>query len=152
MPASVEKVGGGLRRLRQDIRKATNKPQVILFLRFSSPSISLCVQNRATGYASDVELGGDPSFLPIRLGRKPVKLEALDLFKKGINYLGCRHNIDTFLCHTGDVRHLEKRSFKILVSYKDSAEKTFKQLFSFDIGDSENTRQFISPHTDDKSS
>ena len=136
-------------RLTNETLKATNKPEVILFLRYSRNSISLCVQNIGTGYASDVEFDGDLSFVSTRFGHKPVKLEKLDLFKKGINYLGCGHKVDTFLCHTGDVRDLKKRSFKIIVSYKDSANKPFQQLFSFDIGNWENTSQFISPHTDD---
>ena len=67
-------------RLTQDILQATNKPKVILFLRHSRYSISLCVQNIGTGYASDVEFGGDLSFAQIRFGRNPVKLEELDLF------------------------------------------------------------------------
>ena len=136
-------------RLTNEILKATNKPEVILFLRYSRNSISFCVQNIGTGYASDVEFSGDLSFVSTRLGHKPVKLEELDLFKKGINYLGCGHKVDTVLCHTGDVRDLKKRSFKIIVSYKDSANKPFQQLFSFDIGNWKNTSQFISPHTDD---
>ena len=136
-------------RLTNEILKATNTPKVILFLRYSRDSISLCVQNIGTGYASDVEFGGDLSFVSTRLGHKPIKLEELDLFKKGINYLGCGHKTDTFLCHPGNVRDLKKRSFKILVSYKDSGNKPFQQLFSFDIGNWENTSQFISPHTDE---
>ena len=137
-------------RLTQDILKATNKPKVILFLRYSHSSISLCVQNIGTGYASDVEFGGDLSFKTTNPYPEEGKvLKDIEPFKSGINFLGTGHKIDTDLCHTGDVRDLEKRSFKILVSYKDSANKPFKQLFSFDLGNWEDTSQYISPHTDD---
>ena len=137
-------------RLTQDILNTTNKPKVILFLRYSHSSISLCVQNIGTGYASDVEFGGDLSFKIVdRYGREGNALKDIEPFKSGINFLGTGHKIDTFLCNGRDVRDLEKRSFKILVSYKDSADKTFKQLFPFDLGNWENTSQYISPHTDD---
>ena len=136
-------------RLTQDILKATNKPEVILFLRYSHRSISLCVQNIGTGYAADVEFGGDLSFKGIdRYGRERKALKDIEPFKNGINFLGAEYKLDTFLCHGGDVRDFEKRSFKILVSYKDSAGKTFKQLFPFDLGNWENTSQYLSPHTD----
>ena len=136
-------------RLTNEILKATNKPEVILFLRYSHSSISLCVQNIGTGYASDVEFGGDLSFKIVDLyGREGNALKDIEPFKSGINFLGTGYKIDTFLCNGRDVRDLEKRSFKILVSYKDSADKTFKQLLPFDLGNWENTSQYISPHTD----
>ena len=134
-------------RLTQDILQATNKPKVILFLRYSHLSISLCVQNIGTGYASDVEFGGDLSFKPVdQYGREGKALKDIEPFKSGINFLGAGHKIDTFLCDARDVRDLEKRSFKMLVSYKDSADKTFKQLFPFDLGNWKNTSQYISTH------
>ena len=73
----------------------------------------------------------------------------MEPFKSGINYLGAGHKLDTFLCHEADVRDLEKRSFKIFVSYNDSADEGFSQTFSFDIGNWENTSQFITPYIDD---
>ena len=137
-------------RLTNEILKATNKPEVILFLRYRHRSISLCVQNIGTGYASDVEFGDDLTFKTIDLyGREENALKNMEPFKSGINYLGAGHKLDTFLCHEGDVRDLKKRSFKILVSYKDSADEVFSQTFSFDIGNWENTSQFITPYTDD---
>ena len=136
--------------LTQDILKATNKPKVILFLRYRERSISLCIQNIASGYASDIEFGGDLSFKTIDLyGREGKALKDIEPFKSGINFLGTGHKINTTLCHEGDIRDLKKRSFKILVSYKDSAGKTFKQLSPFDLGNWENTSQFITPDTDD---
>ena len=139
--------------LTQDILQATNKPKVILFLRYSHSSISLCVQNIGTGYAADIEFSGDLSFKPTRRGSKRSEedkaLKSIEPFKTGINYLGTGHKIDTFLCHMGGVHDLEKKSFKILVSYKDSTNKTSRQLFPFDVGNWENTSQFITPYTDD---
>lgn len=133
--------------LTQDILQATNKPQVIMFLHYSHSSISLCVQNIGTGYASDIEFSGDLSFKTIdRFGREGKALKDIEPFKRGINFLGTGHKINTSLCDGRDVQGLEKRSFKILVSYKDSADKTFKQLFPFDLGNWENTSQFIFPH------
>ena len=139
--------------LTQGILKATNKPKVILFLRHSRYSISLCVQNIGTGYASDVEFKGNLSFKPPNQHNENPEedktLKDLEPFKTGINYLGSGQKIDTFLCDTGGIQNLQNRSFKILVSYKDSAEETFDQSFSFDIGNWENTSQFITPYTDD---
>ena len=84
-----------------------------------------------------------------RYGREGKTLKDIEPFKSGINFLGAGHKIDTRLCDARDVRDLEKRSFKILVSYKDSSDKTSQQLFPFDLGDWKNTSQYISPHTDD---
>lgn len=143
-------------RLTNEILKATNKPKVILFLRYSKYTISLCVQNIGTGYASHVEFDGNLSFKPThQYNKNPEEdktLKDLEPFKSGINYLGCGHKIDTFLCNRNEIQDLDNRSFKIVVSYKDSAEKPFKQLFPFDIGNWENTSQFISPYTDDVAS
>ena len=140
-------------RLTQEILKATNKPQVILFLRYSRSSISLCVQNIGTGYASDVEFNGNLSFKPTRQRNENPEedkaLKDIEPFKRGINYLGAGHKINTFLCHTNQIRNLQNRSFKILVSYKDSANKPFNDHYDFDIGNWENTSQFTSPDTDD---
>ena len=136
-------------RLTQDILKATNKPEVILFLRYSDYFINLCVQNIGAGYASDVEFGEDLSFKTVQYGQEDKVLKDIEPFKSGINFLGNGHKIDTVLCDSRDVHDLEKRSFNILVSYKDSAGKTFKQLFPFDLGNWEDTSQYLSPHTDD---
>lgn len=136
--------------LTQDILKATNKPKVILFLRYSHPSISLCVQNIGTGYAADIEFSGDLSFKTIdRYGREDKTLKDIEPFKSGINFFGTGHKIGTYLCGDGDIQDLKKRSFKILISYKDSANKTFKDYYDFDLGNWENTSQFITPYTDD---
>ena len=70
-------------RLTQDILQTTNKPKVILFLRHSHSSISLCVQNIGTGYASDVEFGGDLSFKTVdRYGREGKALKDINTFAK----------------------------------------------------------------------
>ena len=109
-------------RLTNEILKATNKPEVKLFLRYSEDFISLCVQNIGAGYAVDVGFGGDLSFKTIdRFGRECKALKDIEPFKNGINFLGKEHKIDTDLCTSRYVPDLEKRSFKILVSYKDSA-------------------------------
>lgn len=130
--------------------KATNKPEVILFLRYSDYFINLCVHNIGAGYASDVEFGEDLSFKTVGQYEQEDKvLKDIEPFKRGINFLGNGHKIDTVLCDSRNVRDLEKRSFNILVSYKDSAGKTFKQLFPFDLGNWENTSQYLSPHTDE---
>ena len=137
-------------RLTNEILKATNKPEVKLFLRYSEDFISLCVQNIGAGYAVDVGFGGDLSFKTIdRFGRECKALKDIEPFKNGINFLGKEHKIDTDLCNSRYVPDLEKRSFKILVSYKDSAGETFKQLVPFDLGNWENTSQYISPYTND---
>lgn len=136
------------------ILKATNKPEVILFLHPSEREINLCVQNIGAGYASDIKFSGDLSFKPNRnLGmltdnsdNRP--LEELEPYKSGISYLGTGHKIETFLCYNSSLFPTED-SFSITVTYKDSASIKYRKPFSFELGNWNNTSQFITPHKDE---
>ena len=75
-------------RLTQEILKATNKPEVIIFLRFNNDgTISLRIENIGTGYASDVEFAGDLLSYKARpqfFGEEGKKIKELPPFKNGI--------------------------------------------------------------------
>ena len=137
----------------KDILKATNKPEVILFLRPNEREINLCVQNIGAGYASNIKFTGDLSFKPNRNAgfivddsdSKP--LEELEPFKSGINYLGTGHKIETFLCYSG--RSQLEDSFTINLVYEDSAHIKYMKSFSFEPGNWKNTSQFITPQKDE---
>ena len=133
-------------RLTQEILKATNKPEVIIFLREKDDSIILCIQNIGTGYASDVKFTGDLSFKPHASGDKT--LEELEPFKSGINYLGPGHQIEGFLfpnLFPNNVGVRFNESLNITVVYKDSANTEYDKTFTFELQEWENVKHFISP-------
>ena len=136
-------------RLTNEILKATNKPEVILFLNLNSAaSTMLHVQNIGTGYASDVTFTGDLSFKPTVPGDKSLK--ETEPFKSGIKYLGPGQKIESLLFILEHAGSVPVHSFTIGVSYRDSANTLHKNSFRFDIGNwMSNSRQFIHPQTDE---
>ena len=104
-------------RLTQEILKATNKPQVILYLHYDNQDVSLCVENIGTGYASDVNFEGSLlSFKQMRLDG--LTLEELEPFKSGINYLGSGYKIETYLFSSGQLSSIEKNLTILLLITK----------------------------------
>ena len=137
-------------RITKDILKATNKPQVILYLHSDRRYVSLCVENIGTGYASDITFKGSfLSFKQIRLDGLP--LGELEPFKSGINYLGSGYKIETYLFPGGRVGDLPEKSYDIVVTYKDSTGAEEEEPFSFYFGNWADTSQFVSPQKDDAS-
>ena len=137
-------------RLTQEILKATNKPQVILYLHYDSRDVSLCVENIGTGYASDVNFDGSLlSFKQMRLDG--LTLEELEPFKSGINYLGSGYKIETYLFSSGQLSSIEKKPYNIVANYKDSTNTPEEEKFTFEFGNWANTSQFVSPQKDDAS-
>lgn len=139
-------------RLTRDILKTTNKPQIILFLRYEGGKVSLCVQNIGTGYASDVDFSGDLFSLktiPAVHGDEGQRLKDLEPYKSGINYLGSGYKIDTFLFSGVRSSEVSRQTLRATVSYKDSVNTKEKECFTFKIGDWEDESQFISPQNDD---
>ena len=134
-------------RITKDILKATNKPEVIIFLHYQNSNFKLCVENIGTGYASNIDFSGDLSFTPDLPDAKPLR--ETEPYKNGIKYLGSGHKIETYLCGWGYIETLQKRSFHIEVSYKDSRGTPDRETFFFDLGNWQDTSQFISPQTDD---
>ena len=134
------------------ILKATNRPQVILFLHYEKDTISLYIENIGAGYASDIEFKVDPSFKIRHLDDSTHKpLAELEPYRDGIDYLGSEHKIETFLCFIGDMESLQKRSFSIVVSYKDSTGTPMvPEQFDFELGDwrhaTKNTSPRVDPH------
>ena len=133
--------------LTKQILKATNKPEVIIFLHYQNSNFKLCVENIGTGYASNIDFSGDLSFTPDLPDAKPLR--ETEPYKNGIKYLGSGHKIETYLCGWGYIDTLQKSSFHIEVSYKDSRGTPDRETFDFDLGNWQDTRQFISPQTDD---
>ena len=137
-------------RLTRDILKATNKPQVILYLHSDRRDVSLCVENIGTGYASDITFKGSfLSFKQIRLDGLP--LGELEPFKSGINYLGSGYKIETYIFPRGRVGDLPEKSYDIVVTYKDSTGAEEEEPFSFYFGNWADTSQFVFPQKDDAS-
>ena len=139
-------------RLTRDILKATNKPQIILFLRYEGRHVSLCVENIGTGYASDVDFSGDLfSFktIPAVSGEEGKLLKDLEPYKSGINYLGPGYKIDTFLFTGVRSSQVTRQTLRATVSYKDSANTEEKEVFTFQFGDWKDESLFISPQNDD---
>ena len=140
--------------LTKKILKSTNKPQIILFLRYEGGDVSLCIQNIGTGYASDMEFSGDLfSFktIPAVSGDEGTLLKDLEPYKSGINYLGPGYKIDTFLFTGVGSSQVTRQTLNAAVSYKDSANRKEKEVFTFQFGDWEDESQFISPQNDDTS-
>ena len=143
----------------KDILKATNKPEVIVYLYdkgtvqpdapvqdiLERTIVYLCIHNIGTGYASDIWFSGDLSFQPT-LSNDP--LAEMEPFKNGYSHLGAGYKIDIPLFLTGQMTKLPEQSFNILVSYKDSTKTPREENFPFEVGNWENNRQFISPIKD----
>lgn len=140
-----------------EMLKATNKPEVILYLSdqgrpldpgesvihaMENTIVTLCLHNIGTGYASDISFSGDLSFQP-PLSNKT--LGEMEPFKSGLSHLGVEYKVDTPIFLTGEMTEIPKRSFNIIVSYKDSTETPCEKNFHFEVGNWENSRQFISP-------
>ena len=143
-------------RLTQEILKATNKPEVIIFLRFNNDrTISLRIENIGTGYASDVKFAGDllsHKARPQFFGEEGKKIKELPPFKNGIPYLGSGHKIDTlplFSIYVEEEDHIPKHAISIKVSYKDSTGTPDDKTFFFQPRNWEDRSQFMSPHSDD---
>ena len=143
-------------RLTQEILKATNKPEVTIFLRFNNDkTMSLRIENIGTGYASDVKFEGDllsHKARPQFFGEEGKPIEELPPFKNGIPYLGSGHKIDTlplFSIYVEEEDHIPKHAISIKVSYKDSTGTPDDKTFCFEPGNWEDRSQFMSPHSDD---
>ena len=143
-------------RLTQEILKATNKPEVTIFLRFNNDgTISLRIENIGIGYASDVKFAGDllsHIAIPQFLGKERKPIEELPPFKNGIPYLGSGHKIDTpplFSIYAGEQDHTPKHPISVKVSYKDSTGTSDDKMFSFEPRNWQDKSQFMSPHSDD---
>lgn len=143
-------------RLTRDILKATNKPEIIIFLRFNQyGTISLRIENIGTGYASDVKFAGDLLSYKARPrfpGEEGKKIKELPPFKNGIPYLGSGHKIDTlplFSMYVEEEDHIPKHAINIKVSYKDSTGTPDDKMFFFEPRNWMDRSQFMSPHSDD---
>ncbi|MDE0327135.1 MAG: hypothetical protein OXN27_24685 [Candidatus Poribacteria bacterium] len=107
--------------------KIANKPEILVSLvphEIYTNSIYLCVQNIGTGFASDIELTCDGSFMPMLPGTKPLK--EFGIFKEGIDYLGPGNKIQIFLFWTHYLSNLPTQSLNIIVKYKGCKPKSGK--------------------------
>lgn len=143
-------------RLTREILKATNKPEVIIFLRFNNDrTISLRIENIGTGYASDVKFAGDllsHIAIPQFLGKERKPIEKLPPFKDGIPYLGSGHKIDTpplFSIYADEQDYTPKQPISVKVSYKDSTGTPDDKTIYLDPGNWQDRSQFMSPQSND---
>ena len=130
-------------RLTQEILKATNNPEVAVFLNAERGStiVELCVENIGTGYASDIKFTGDLSVKPTLTPEKT--LEEVEPFKSGIDYLGAGYGTKTPFFLVDEVFKPPEQSFYIVVSYRDSTEAPHKKKFTFVVGTWRSSRQFV---------
>lgn len=141
-------------RLTKQILKASNTPQITIFLRRYDNYIALCVQNIGTGYADDVKFSGDLSFKP---DFKEIMLKDLEPYKSGLPYLGTGQKFETLLFHYSnigfDVPGTAVRfshPIKIRAIYKDATGKPVKNThtFEFKFDKWEKQEYYISPIDD----
>ena len=137
--------------LTRQMLKVANTPVIRMFLHNHGHSISLCVENIGTGFARNIQFAGDLSFKPTSWNDndrdKPLK--ELEPFKSGIPFLGAGHKRERPISDTGEFWSLPKHAFDIIVTYNDLGIAKEKKTFSFEIGNSDNTAQFGSPHADE---
>ena len=142
-------------RLTNDILKATNNPEVIMFLRYMDGLISLRIENIGTGYASDVKFTGEllsHKALPRVRGGESKPVKELLPFKNGIPYLGSGHKLDTvpiFSIYADEQDHTPKQPISVKVSYRDSTGISEDKTFFFEPANWQDRSQFMSPHSDD---
>ena len=136
-------------RLTQEILKATNKPEVIIFLRFNKDGrISLRIENIGTGYASDGKVHRRSPFhkaIPQFPGEGGKLVKELPPFKNGIPYLGSGHKIDTlplFSIYADEQDHTPKQPISVKVSYKNSTGTSDDKMFSFEPRNWQDRSQF----------
>ena len=90
--------------LTQEILKATNKPEVILYLSPEVGTMNLCIENIGVGYASNIKFTVD--YPPNQLSPSGVKFENSDICKNGIDYLGREHKEKVLLFFLDDILNL----------------------------------------------
>lgn len=141
--------------LTQEMLKATNKPEVIILLRWEGKLINIRVENIGTGYASDVKFTGPLLSYKARPqfpGEEYEEIKKLPPFKNGIRYLGSGQKIDTlplFSMYVEEEEHIPEHPIGIEVSYSDSTGARYDKEFHLEPRNWEDTSQFISPQTDD---
>lgn len=136
-------------RLTKNMLKATNTPEIQMFLYRNKSYITLCLQNVGPGFASDIKFIGDLSLKPLtpHPGDKPLK--EFDMFKNGIAYLGTGHKAEIPLFHMTDLPRFSGETFDIIANYKDSANTPSKKTFHFKIGNWDDMSQFRTIQTDE---
>ena len=136
-------------RLTKDMLKATNTPEIQMFLYRNRNYITLCLQKIGPGFASHINFIGDFSLKPSTPypGDKPLK--EFDMFKNGIAYLGTGHKAEIPLFHMSDLQRFSGETFEIITNYKDSANTPGKKTFHFNIGNWDDMSQFRTIQTDE---
>ena len=129
--------------LTRQLLKASYKPEVVVYLRASSPfirenlqvnEITLCVKNTGQGVARKIEFGDNLSFAPY--GGEP--LESINFLKYGIDCLPPgderRHNEPIVPDPSGDLNQLQ---ITLNVSYQDSQGNEYSHPFPLNFAESD---------------
>ena len=131
-------------RMTNEILKATNKPEVIMFLHTIKSAIYLCIQNIGTGYTSEITFTGDLSFqLPFET------LGEVEPINGMIEYLGVGQKVEGYLCSQSQVPELPETSFNLRISYMDSTNDEEFKLYNFEMSRWQYPRQSITSPTDE---
>lgn len=131
-----------------EMLKASDRPEILIYLFPSegySRRINLCIHNIGTGFASDIEFGGDDlAFIPpLPLQRLPLK--DLSIFKYGIDYLAPGRKIEIELFITHGMGDAARKTLEISVNYKDSRKKKQRKSFFLDLSKWVNFHQDETP-------
>ena len=106
----------------REILKATNKPEILIFLypsEFHPSLVNLCIQNIGTGFASKIVFSGDDLSFSPPLGFQEIPLNEMSIFKNDIDYLGPGKKIEIPLFSAFGAENLPQKSLKITVTYKE---------------------------------
>ena len=141
-------------RLTKQILKATNNPQILMFLRKREQSIYLCIQNVGTGYAMDVRFIGNLSFKPLSFKPEGGDLELKDIepYKNGLDYLGSGQKFETLLFPDPNSSYEKildaiavrtKKPLEITAIYEDSTRTSYETHFKLDFSKWEDDQHFV---------
>ena len=123
-------ITGGYVHLTNQILKASNTPQIMMFLRRYDHYNALCVQNIGNGYAKDINFtvnSDDPEHM----------LKDREPYKSGLPYLGAGQKLETNLFTNTSLdrlllgleqKRLRTRPIDICGTYTDATGKTVKDI------------------------
>ena len=128
--------------------KAADTPNIRVYLSQSSAggtvyTLDLCIHNIGTGFAYDVKFTGD--FLDFRPQFNNTPLAEYGIMRNGIDYFapGRQCRITLFFQYT--LQDLPKRTFNMVVDYRDSVGERHESKFELDFTKIEDYPQIHDP-------
>ena len=125
--------------------KANDMPEIAISLRPHEISVNLvmlCIENVGTGAAHNVKFTTNPSSIP----SLDIPFENIGFLKSGIGYFEPGRKIEQFIVSViNKFDELKQTQLEITVTYKDSANRTHKRIFSLDFSEGVGFSQIGSP-------